>query len=450
MFRRTTPSEHPATNAHRASTSALPTPPPSGATTPSPLASSLLGSIAASATANGSHPTPSPTPPVSQTPPLTLVSSVSLFNQILKDNKAVVVNFTNTPSCPPCRVIKPIYESLSAEFSEGYGRNKGGLRFLEVELGVGEGRDLAGRYGIRATPTFAFFENGQKKDVMAGADKRGLEVKISDFLESVWPRHPHRKAYLPQSEKLSLSPISSAGVPNYTALVGKLESFGAESTQITFIRNHLIPALEGKVNEAQLTGVIGQWGDVSSNLLGSLGVEQVFPVLDLWRVALLNTQISAAVAMDLSPTTSPKLPILPIITLIQNTVSAQGSSTPKPFLLTALRLLTNIVASLPLANVFLSAASTYTQAQEQVIGILVESLLHADSGMRSAAAGLAVNVSSWRHRLAKDKGIQAEDEDLGGHEWETEVLSAVIEGLAREADEDVGELLNSLEDGGLC
>jgi hypothetical protein len=77
--------------------------------------------------------------------------------------------------------------------------------------------------------------------------------------------------------------------------------------------------------------------------------------------------------------------------------------------------------------------------QAKTITIVVESLLHPDGGVRSAAAGVAVNLAGWRHRNAKDTKQAPEDEDE--KEWEVDVVSALLEGIGREEDEDVGESL---------
>jgi thiol-disulfide isomerase/thioredoxin len=391
----------------------------------------LLSAVASSATAGG--PTPTLTPPVkADAAPLTLISSIANFNSILQQHPAVVVNFTNTPSCPPCRVIKPIYEALSADFAALYGAK--GARFLEVELGIGEGRDIAGRHGVSATPTFMFFREGKKVDELRGASKRELEVKIEAFLEDVWPRHPHRKVYLPQLEGLPISPITSANVPNFGALVGKLESFGVGGADLETIRSRVIPLLDGTSGQGSQSGtdvksVYAAWSDVSGRLVADLKPEETFPVIDLWRVGLLNPRIAAAIALQLNGSAAD--PITPILTLASKVLQQKGASTPKPFLLTTLRLLTNLLAALPIANLLLAHST------DVLIGIVVESLLHADSGVRSAAAGVAYNLSGVRHRDAKDTGRAAEDGEE--REWEVELVSALVEGIGREADEDVGE-----------
>ena len=426
MFKRTAPTEHPVNHpsAPAPGQGQLPTPPTSGSATPNPFGASLLNAVASSATAG---PTPSPTPPASGAP-LTLITSSSNFDSILSQSPAVVVNFTNTPSCPPCRVIKPVYETIASDYTLQYGSK--GARFLEVELGMGEGRDIASRFGVSATPTFIFFKNGKKADELRGASKKELEVKVEGFMEDVWPRHPHRKVYLRQLEGLPTTPITSSATPNYGALVGKIESFGVSGTDLQTIKNKVVALLEAKsTSDNELRTAYSAWMEVSTKLISALQPEQTFPLIDLWRVGLLNPRLAALVALQLN-SNSPN-PITPILALAQTVLHERGTSTPKPFLLTTLRLLTNLLASLPIANLLL------LHSTDTLIGIVVESLLHADNSVRSAAAGVAYNLAAVRHRDARERGVGAEDGEE--KDWEVELVSALVEGIGREEDEDVGE-----------
>jgi thioredoxin-like negative regulator of GroEL len=58
-------------------------------------------------------------------------------------------------------MIEPVVERLAEE--KGRGGQKGrGVAFAKVEIRVGMGSVLASQYGIRATPTFVFFLDGEK------------------------------------------------------------------------------------------------------------------------------------------------------------------------------------------------------------------------------------------------------------------------------------------------
>jgi thiol-disulfide isomerase/thioredoxin len=434
MFKRTAPGEH------RVQGSTYPTPPVSGNSTPSTnsLAAGLLSSVASQAQASGSGST---APKATPKPALVPVTSVSHFNSILSQHTAVVANFTNTSGCPPCRAIKPAYETIAEEYGTQYASR--GVCFVDVELGVGVGRDLASRYGVSATPTFIFFQDGKKAEELKGADKRGLEAKVESFLEDCFPRHPHRKLYLPAIEAIPMKPILSANAPNYTALLGKVEGFaGVPKEDVKYLRTKVVPVLEkkGGISDQEMKQVFERWTQITDRSLASLKPEETFPLIDLWRVGLLDTKITTLLTMALSPSSTTSEPLSAILDLASSTLKASSSSTPKPFLLTVLRLLTNLSAQSSLANMILSTPSSTPKLHkllENFLSVTVDSLLHPDQSVRSAAAGVAVNLAGWRHRVAKETGKGADEGSE--HDWEVELVSAAIEAIDRESDEDVGK-----------
>lgn len=397
-------------------------------------ASTLLQSVAAQATglstaANGSSKqTPNP-----ETSPLTLVSSTANFHSILSQHSAVVVNFTNTSSCPPCRVIKPVYESIAGYHAAIYGAK--GARFVEVELGIGQGREIAGAYGVQATPTFMFFKNGEKVDEMKGAAKNELENKVEQFLEECYPIHPHRKIYLPAVERLPKRTITVNNLPNYEALLNKLEGFLAgkgKAESFMFLRSNVVPFLEGKsLSETELAALLQKWSAATQDLLSTLLPTETFPLIDLWRIALQRQPIIPLLALGLSTASNNAEPIISIISLASTTFSSSPETIPRPFILTVLRFLTNFTSCVELTNLVL-AHDGNASTSEQLISVLVESLLYPDVGVRSAAAGVAFNIGLWRHHNVV--------EETPSVDWELEMISSLAEAIDREEDEDVGQL----------
>ncbi|BEJ11187.1 hypothetical protein CspHIS471_0106090 [Cutaneotrichosporon sp. HIS471] len=438
MFQGSNPNEHSAFRRDGPShSSPLPPQPSNPNPNPQDLASMLLGAVAQQAAGsmgpNGANP-PRPQASNPETSPLTLVTSFANWTSILKNHRAVVANFTNTEGCPPCRMIKPAYEAMAETYAASHGAM--GVRFVEIEMGIGEGQNIASQYSVRATPTFIFFKDGVKVDEMAGADKRGLETRIESFLEDVFPRHPHEKIYLAATSKLSTQPITQTAAPGYPALLKKLESFpNATKAHVDVLRADVVPFLEGKaVSDVALPGLVDKWTAATTALLGSLKPAETFPLIDLWRVGLTNTRLVSALVVRLGPNCTSAEPLVPILSLTSSQLASQGAATPRPLLLTTLRLSTNALAPLPLANLVLSGT-----LQEPLVSVLVESLLHTEVSVRKAAADVAVNAAAWRHRAAKESGQAAQEGPEP--EWEVELLSALLESIGREADPDVGHRL---------
>ncbi|OXG51992.1 hypothetical protein J010_01890 [Cryptococcus neoformans] len=403
------------------------------------LASTLLQSVAAQATAQATGQSTAASgssrqPLNPETSPLTLVSSTVNFHSILSQHSAVVVNFTNTPSCPPCRVIKPVYESIASYHSAVYGVK--GARFVEVELGVGQGREIAGAYGVHATPTFIFFKDGKKIDEMKGAAKRELENKVEQFLEECYPTHPHRKMYLPAVEGLPKRAITVSNLPNYPALLNKLEGFlaGKRKTEsFMVLKNEVVPFLEGKnLSETELAALLQKWFAATQDLLSALQPTKTFPLIDLWRIALQCQPIIPFLGLGLSTASNNAEPIIGIISLVSDTFASSPEAIPKPFILTVLRFLTNLTSCVELTNLVLAHDGNVSTC-EQLISVLVESLLYPDVGVRSAAAGVAFNIGLWRHHNVV--------EETPSVDWELEMISGLVEALDREEDEDVAHRL---------
>lgn len=401
---------------------------------PHNLASMFINAVAQQAAGNGGNipgmqnggPSASSAPKAPAGPALQLVTSSTSFDQLLKSSRALVANFTNTAGCPPCRMIKPAYESIAESVYPTFGPK--GARFVEVELDRGDGQSLASRYGVTATPTFVFFKDGKKVDEMRGADKRGLESRVEAFMEECFPQHTHKRLYLPACERISTNPITATATPSYPALLGKLEGFaGASNPHVAVIKSEVVPFLEGKSSVAA-SGLVDKWAAATSALLGALKPAEVFPLVDLWRIGLLNDQIVGVVTPRVGSSADP---IAPILSLAANTLKQQSTSTPRPLLLTTLRLATNFLAPLPLATAALSHPA-------DLLSVLIESLLHSEVSVRKAAADVAVNAAAWRHRV--DKGLEAKgsDDRTPEQEWEVELLSALLEAIGREEDADVG------------
>jgi desumoylating isopeptidase 1 len=171
-------------------------------TTPDPqLASSILQAVASQAANGSAHTNGQSTN--SLTSPMHVITNPATFNNFLKTHRAVVAFFTSA-TCPPCRMIEPVFERLSEE--KGFHENRDGAGFAKIDIDVGMGRNLASEWGIRATPTFMFFLDGKKVrfffplinlmlmtasiklDELKGANANELRTQIDLLLFQAYPR----------------------------------------------------------------------------------------------------------------------------------------------------------------------------------------------------------------------------------------------------------------------
>lgn len=128
------------------------------------LAASLLQAFSERATRpiNGHHPTPGTGAAATSTlsAPMQICTNPASFASLLKSHRVLVAFFTSA-TCGPCRMIEPLFETLARDKTQGRaGRDL--PAFVKIDLGVGMGTQVANQYGVRATPTFIFFLDGNK------------------------------------------------------------------------------------------------------------------------------------------------------------------------------------------------------------------------------------------------------------------------------------------------
>ena len=80
------------------------------------------------------------------------------------------------PWCGPCRMVSPIIEQLSREYS-------GRVAFGKVN--IDENQRIAASFGIQSIPTIMIFKGGKAVDVVIGAmPKAQIEMKLKQQLSS--------------------------------------------------------------------------------------------------------------------------------------------------------------------------------------------------------------------------------------------------------------------------
>lgn len=187
--------------------------------------------------------------------------------------------------------------------------------------------------------------------------------------------------------------------------------------------------------------VLTAWGETSALLVSVLPVESLFPLVDMWRLAFLDPAVGTWTT-KLTTTTSA---IDPIRVFMPKAISAQDTASKgaRNYTLTVLRLLCNAFSSAALAQSLLRN----NESRGQITNLLVPSLLHSDPLVRTSASSLAFNVAAVLQKervesVRSGKGIRADSEEYLA-DWEVEIVSAIIEAIDREKEnEEVGESPN--------
>ena len=101
-----------------------------------------------------------------------VISTHEEYQTIIKNDKTSVVMFT-AAWCNPCKVIKPVFQSLSQTFATS--------TFGIVDVDVL--KDTAEYAGISSMPTFQFYRNSKKIHELKGANKEGLETIVNQLFK---------------------------------------------------------------------------------------------------------------------------------------------------------------------------------------------------------------------------------------------------------------------------
>jgi thioredoxin 1 len=92
---------------------------------------------------------------------------------VVKSNKPVLVDFW-AEWCGPCRMIAPIIEEISKEYSG---------KAIVTKCDVDNSPQVTSKYGIRNIPTVLFFKDGKIADKQVGAvPKNSFVSKLNALL----------------------------------------------------------------------------------------------------------------------------------------------------------------------------------------------------------------------------------------------------------------------------
>ncbi|OCH87713.1 DUF862-domain-containing protein [Obba rivulosa] len=458
MFRRPAPGVAPAPASLQPSPEAASA---AAAASPNPaLASSLLQAVANQAfSPSPSTPTPAPSAPTPSQATATVASPIhictnpSSLQSLLHTHRVVVVFFTSK-ICGPCRMIEPAFEDLAHEKTH---RHADKIAFVKVDLGVGLGSQLARQFGVRVTPTFLFFLDGQKQSEIKGVNAPELRSQTDLLLYQAFPPHPHTRLSLPAVESLSLSPILFTQVPPLDTMLSKFISFldaapstpdvqSAKQTITSVVLPYLksrFPAKDAnsvakKVNASSV--LLNSWADATRKIVDILPPAQLFPLADMWRLAFHDDAVGTWCA-GLSPTNprsiDPIMLFLSKATEILESPDADAKASARNYLLTVLRMLANTFASPALAKRLLAPGSR-AGTREPLTRVLVGALLHGDAAVRTAAASVAFNVAAClqKGRVDQVRGVNVGAGVEEDGEWEVELVSAMLEALANETQSE--------------
>ncbi len=99
------------------------------------------------------------------------VSADSFETDVLKSDAPVLVDYW-AEWCGPCKMIAPILDEVSKDYSD---------KLQVAKVNVDDNQDIASKYGIRGIPTLMLFRNGAVVATKVGALSKS---QLTAFLDS--------------------------------------------------------------------------------------------------------------------------------------------------------------------------------------------------------------------------------------------------------------------------
>ena len=321
----------------------------------------------------------------------------------LARTSCAVIFFTSS-TCAPCKIVYPAYDEIAAE---------SGSKITLIKVDINHAFEIASKYRVRVTPTFMTFLKGEKENEWSGANEGQLRGNIQILIQMAHPPHPHTSLKLPTLQRLHETPVTYAKIPpleKLTAKLGSLQNDPSVTALKAFItaRQTSIPAESPLPSLPSISAFI-----ITS--LETIDPASLFPLIDLFRIAVIDPRVSAYFAEEPSHAT---------VLACFSSVIALGEKCPYALLIVTLQLASNLFTTTLFPPQLLRNPTLATP----LIQILAASLLDPTHvPLRVTAASVAYNIAAFNHlqRLQSRPDLLAESAQV-------ELMAGLLEALGRE------------------
>ncbi|OLN84469.1 Desumoylating isopeptidase 1 [Colletotrichum chlorophyti] len=330
-------------------------------------------------------------------------SSQELDDALEASKKSCAVVLFTSATCPPCRVIAPVFDELSAEAGDK-------ATFIKVD--VTQLTPLPERNYPRATPTFITYLHGEKENEWAGADPVALRGNIHLLLQMASLRHPHESLNLPSFSNPNAQPVLYSKIPPMAKLLVKMGST-ADEPAVQRVKQ-FIEAREKQGAAAAILPDMAEFSAFVRTSLQTLSIEVLFTIIDLFRCGLVDARFSGYFAEENDHRT-----VLAVLNYV-------NSRTECPY---ALRLVTLQMAcnffSTPLYPEEILRNETL---RAPIIQLISSSFLDdSHNNIRVSASSLMFNLA-----LASNKARRENSGNILSQEDSVELAASVLEAIGQE------------------
>ncbi|KAH7224726.1 PUL domain-containing protein [Fusarium oxysporum] len=335
-----------------------------------------------------------------------IVSNSAEFDRLMNGakNSCAVVFFTSA-TCPPCKVLYPIYDELAEEVGEK-------ATLIKVDIAQPQAHEIGSRYSIRATPTIVTFLRGDEENRWSGADPAALRGNVQLLVQMAHPVHPHERLRLPTFANPNAKPVLYAKVPPLDKLLVKMGDEVARKPEVQALKKYL----EDRAKDGPSSAVIPEMNHLSSLVRDSvtaLPLDILFTIVDLFRCALSDPRVSGYFAEETNHET-----VRTVLDFVN-----QQSGCPYALRLVTLQMACNFFST-PL---FSDEIMRDNSLRAAVILLVSSSFLdESHNNVRVAGSSLLFNLS-----VANRRARQESKPTLSGDD-EIELAASVVEAIALE------------------
>ncbi|ODH38308.1 hypothetical protein ACO22_02409 [Paracoccidioides brasiliensis] len=351
-----------------------------------------------------SIPTHSDHAPLAQKGYVRNVTTIRELDDLLASaSSSCAVIFFTSATCPPCKMMYPVYDELA---------EAAGVKAILIKVDLSRAYDVSTKYSVRATPTFMTFLKGKKENEWSGANDGKLRGSVRLLIEMAWPPHPHRRLRLPSLERPIGSYILYKKVPPLDKLIQKIGATGDDPAI-----QGLVKFIKSRESSCPVDAALPNFSlqNLVKSTFSSLPSAVHFAMIDLARVAFADSRVSGFFAEEHDHTT--------LLTLLGG--ASYLSNCPYKQQLVMTQLVCNLFSS-PL---YLDQIVSNDALRKTCIKLATSSLYAAHIPLRAAGASLMYNLAAFNHNERID-----ERPDRLSEADQVELVASLLEAIRLETE----------------